>query len=174
MALQGSGQISLSNIATEMNQIAQNISLGGMSTSTSLNDQSPFKPNESQPHGMSEFYSYDHSFSSFKPLMGGTKNPSYSKWFNHCGDDIKFFYAHDGSKDSPNVGDKLYTNDRGSYILFPAAVTKIEGMEGPSSQWVAVTDSSGKITQLNSCEGIEGEDTGIGSPSGPDEDPFRR
>lgn len=170
MALQGSGQISLSNIATEMNQIAQNISLGGLSTSTSLNDQSPFKPNESQPHGMSEFYSYDHSYSSVKPLMGGNRN-DFGKWFDFCGDEVRFFYYHDGSKEMPVVGDRLYTSQFGSYVPFTAQLTKITAADaGPSggTSEIATTDSSGKITRLDSCEGLE-------EPSGPDElDPGRR
>lgn len=168
MALQGSGQISLSNIATEMNQIAQNISLGGLSTSTSLNDQSPFKPNEFQPHGMSEFYSYDHSYSSVKPLMGGNQN-DFGKWFDFCGDEVRFFYYHDGGKEMPSTGDRLYYPERGSYIPFGAHLTKItEADAGPSggTSYIATTDSAGKITRLDSCEGIE-------DPSGPGEDdPF--
>jgi len=162
MALQGSGQISLSDIAAEMSQLASNISLSGLSTSTSLNDASPAKPDESQPHGMAEFYSYDHNYSSLKPLMGGPQNSS-GKWFSFCGDKIQFFYYHDGGKDMPVVGNKLYTSNRGEYIPFNAFVTKIAaadaGPEGGES-YVAITDSTGKITSLNNCEGIEpGEGT---------------
>ena len=174
MALQGSGQISLSNIAAEMGLIQSNLSLGGLSTHSTLNDQSPLKPNESQPHGMGEFYAYDHSYSSLKPLMGGPRNSS-GKWYDFCGDDVMFFYYHDGGKDMPVVGDKLYTSDRGSYTPFSAFLTKITeadaGPEGAAS-YIATTDSTGKVTRLDSCEGI-GEPGEFGpSPSEPD-DPFK-
>ena len=176
MALQGSGQISLSNIAAEMGQIASNFSLGTASTHSTLNDQSPSKPNESQPHGMAEFYLYDHNYSSFKPLMGGTQNSS-GKWFDFCGDDIKFFYYYDGSKDMPVVSDKLYTSVKGSYVPFGSALTKITaadaGPEGGES-YIATTDSTGKITSLDNCEGVEQDpkEPGVGGPDEP-ENPFK-
>lgn len=169
MALQGSGQISLSNIASEMGVVASNLSLGGLSTHSTLNDQSPLKPNESQPHGMAEFYSYDHNYSSFKPLMGGNQNSS-GKWFDFCGDSVMFFYYHDGGKDMPVVGDKLYKSDRGSYSPFGAALTKIAAADAPpegGEYYIATTDSTGKVTRLDSCEGIEPTE-----PGEPD-DPFK-
>lgn len=176
MALQGSGQISLSNIATEMNQISQNISLTGLSTHSTLNDQSPFKPNEFFPHGMAEFYAYDHNYSSFKALMGGIQNDS-GKWFEFCEDEVRFFYAHDGGKELPMVGDRLYINDRGNYVPFGAHYTKIlpaiQGPEGGETSYIATTDASGKVTRLDTCEG---DVAGPGKPGAPDggEDPFGR
>lgn len=172
MALQIGGQISLSNIAGEMNQIGQNISLVAMSTSSTLNDQSPSKPNEAAPHGISEFYSYDHSYSSLKALMGGSENPTTSgKWFDFCSDDMKTFYAHDGSKDFPQVGDGIYLNDRGSYYLVGSSFILI-GHPEMTESFVVRTDN-GKVMDINSCEGIGGDpkEPGVG---GPDEDPFRR
>jgi len=159
MALQSSGQIGLGDIALEMGLVVQNISLTAASTSSTLNDASPSKPNESQPHGMAEFYSYDHSYSSLKTLMGGANNISGGKWFAFCEDKISFFYYHDGGKAMPMVGDKLYSSNRDEYIPFPSALTKIgAALQGPEEEiyYVATTDSTGTITRLDSCEGIEG------------------
>ena len=159
MALQSSGQISLSNIASEMNLLASNISLTAASTSSTLNDASPSKPNESQPHGIAEFYSYDHSYSSLKPLTGGQNNIGGGKWFAFCEDPITSFYFHDGGKEFPVVGNKLYSSNKGEYIPFPSALTRIASAEmGPeegNDSYVATTDSTGKITRLDSCEGVE-------------------
>lgn len=60
MALQSSGQISLSNIATEMGVSLSNVSLSTQST-TNVNQNSTSKPDGSQPHSISEFYGYDHN-----------------------------------------------------------------------------------------------------------------
>lgn len=176
MALQGSGQISLSNIASEMGLTASNLSLGTASTHSTLNDQSPSKPNESQPHGMAEFYSYDHNYSSFKPLMGGNVNSS-GKWFDFCGDEVRNFYYYDGSKDMAVVGDTLYMSDRGSYYPFGTGLTKISAADAPpegGEYYVATTDTTGKITRLDNCEGVvqDPKEPGVGGPDEP-ENPFK-
>lgn len=62
MALQSSGQISLSNIASEMGVSLSNVSLGTQST-TGINQNSAVYPDGSQPHSISEFYGYDHNAS---------------------------------------------------------------------------------------------------------------
>lgn len=68
MALQDGGQISLSNIATEMGVSLSNVSLGTQST-TNVNQNSTSKPDGSQPHSISEFYSYDHNASGAPELV---------------------------------------------------------------------------------------------------------
>lgn len=168
MALQGSGQISLQNIAAEMGQIASNLSLSSLSTHSTLNDQSPLKPNESQPHGMAEFYSYDHNYSSFKPLMGGNINTS-GKWPDFCGDEMRNFYYYDGSKDMAVVGDRLYTSNRGEYIPFGTGLTKISAADAPpegGEYYVATTDRDGKITQIDLCEGENPKEGEVEEPGG--------
>ena len=61
MALQSSGQISLSNIATEKGASTSHISLANMNLS--INSASPSQPNTATPHAMSEWYGYDHTYS---------------------------------------------------------------------------------------------------------------
>ena len=127
MALQLGGQISLSNITAEMGQINSNVSLTSLSTHSTLNDSSPSKPNETQPHAMSEFFAYDHSYSSLKNLMGSSQVSTRTKWFDVCVEDMKFFYFHDGSGKLPVVGDYIYTDQSGS--LTGTAHIKIQGAE---------------------------------------------
>ena len=158
MALQLGGQISLSQITAEMGLISQNVSLTNLSTHSTLNDQSPMKPDESQPHAMSEFFAYDHSYSSFKSLSGGVENPTFAgKWFNFCGDDISSFYSHDGSNDMPEVGDTIYINNKGDMTPIGTSHVKLSGEfdEKVGSSVFVATTNSGTVISINSCEGVE-------------------
>jgi hypothetical protein len=62
MALQTSGQISISDIKTEMSITTTNNSLAGGSTpvSTSLFGAAQSSLNKTAPHKISEFYGYTH------------------------------------------------------------------------------------------------------------------
>lgn len=66
MALQSSGQISISDILTEGGQSATraNTSLRDLEDGNvfTINTDSPSKPNGSVPNAISEWYSYDHSY----------------------------------------------------------------------------------------------------------------
>lgn len=82
MALQSSGQISLSNIASEKGVSLSNVSLNTLST-TSINQNSAVYPNGTQPHGISEFYGYDHNASppaSLTPInvSGPFESPAFA------------------------------------------------------------------------------------------------
>ena len=68
MALQSSGQIKISEIATEIiGNSEPNLSLRGLSGGTygaiNTNNAAADRPDGEPPHAMSEFYSYDHSAS---------------------------------------------------------------------------------------------------------------
>ena len=66
MALQSSGQISISDIKTELGtSSSSNLNLKGLETGTfgTINTGSASYPNGSAPYAMSEWYSYDHSAS---------------------------------------------------------------------------------------------------------------
>lgn len=65
MTLQGSGQISISNINVEkgLTSTTANSSLLTLST-TNINSASTYRPDTLQPHSMSEFHGYNHSASS--------------------------------------------------------------------------------------------------------------
>jgi len=62
MPLQSSGQISMSNIRTELGSMATNFSLSGAESGTyaAINQNSASRPNGQTPNAMSEWYSYDH------------------------------------------------------------------------------------------------------------------
>ena len=67
MALQSSGQIKFSQLSVELNQNATSelsISTAAEGGYETINTASTNKPNDSQPHAISEWYSYDHSASS--------------------------------------------------------------------------------------------------------------
>lgn len=67
MALQSSGQISISNICGELGASTSNASLASLSTATNNTDAcntSILPGSNAAPHGMSEFYNYDHSCTS--------------------------------------------------------------------------------------------------------------
>ena len=173
MALQIGGQISLSNISGEMGLIKSNVSLGKMSTHSTLNHQSPMRPNEIPPHNISEFYGYDHNYSSFKPITGGPKNSNRGKWFAACGDKADTFYAHDGEEDLPTVGDMFFINEKGQYNPVTDAHVKVEHPEKITITMIVTTDREAIIVDVNSCDGLEEpqdpKDPGVGEPV--DEEP---
>lgn len=97
MALTASGQLSLGDIATEMGVSLSNVSLTTQST-TGINTNSESKPDGSTPHSISEFYSYDHSATSYTTdgllldldagnvnSYPGTGTAVYSLYGNHTG-----------------------------------------------------------------------------------------
>lgn len=116
MALQSNGQISLSNIASEMNLIASNLSLTGLSTHSTLNNASANKPNEVAPHVLTEFYSYDHSASSapvLKMIMGSLPTTKYRDPEESCEYVPTNEYWHNGDSSIAMVGDRIYTDRDG-------------------------------------------------------------
>lgn len=155
--------------------VSSNVSLTNLSTHSTLNDESPSKPNESQPHGMSEFFAYDHSYSSYKSLSGGVENPTFAgKWFNFCADEINSFYFHDGSKEMPVVGNTIYINSKGNMMPIGTSHVKITAANSVEEEFPFVaTTSAGKVTAINSCDGVEPPKAG--EPGGGlEEDPFVR
>ena len=106
MALQSSGQIKFSQLSVELNQNATSefsISTAAEGGYETINTASTNKPNDSQPHAISEWYSYDHNASSLvdndyywlgdgvndtlrftnhsSNLFGSNDDFSYSGWF---------------------------------------------------------------------------------------------
>lgn len=120
MALQSNGQISLSNIASEMNFLPSNLSLTSLSTHSTLNNASANKPNEVAPHGLAEFYSYDHSASSgpvLKMIMASTPTTKYRDTSESCNYEPFNTYWHDGDSSIAMVGDKIYTSSDGKTLI---------------------------------------------------------
>tara|TARA_B110000483_G_scaffold172842_1_gene204585 strand:- start:243 stop:719 length:477 start_codon:yes stop_codon:yes gene_type:complete len=153
MALQSNGQISLSNISSEMNLIDSNLSLAGLSTHSTLNDASANKPNEVAPHVLTEFYSYDHSASStpvLKMIMGSLPTTKYrDPGPDSCSYVPVNEYWHDGDSSIAMAGDKIYIDRDGTKPLG-------SGLMAQSSEEVskvgAYITGSGIVEAVYLCE----------------------
>tara|TARA_B110000285_G_scaffold234990_1_gene314077 strand:- start:210 stop:689 length:480 start_codon:yes stop_codon:yes gene_type:complete len=154
MALQKTGQISLSNIATEKGVSLQNLSLQAESVFR-LNQFSALKPDGSAPHGVSEFYGYNHLFTPAPTLtsFAASELMFRSKAFDACGLETRSTAYHNGSGQYPAVGDKVYANSSGSTVLGwgAAAYGREQAFE---------TDSSSTVISLVMCGDV------IGGPGG--------
>ena len=115
MALAASGQISISQINTELGRTSTttNTSLAQCSDGTNgtINtaNATADRPNTTAPHSMSEFYSYNHTLSSVTLFLAA--GPSRS---SNCGSDIETKFYHDGSGTLPVRGDSIFTNSAGT------------------------------------------------------------
>ena len=152
MALQSNGQISLSNIASEMNLVPGNLSLAGLSTHSTLNNASANKPNEVAPHVLTEFYSYDHSASSapvLKMVMGSLPTTKYRDPSEACFYEPRNEYWHNGSSGVAMVGDRIYTDQAGKKPLG-------SGLMAQSSEEVAIVGAyitgQGQVERMYLCE----------------------
>jgi hypothetical protein len=120
MALQSSGQISLSNIASEKGVSLSNVSLNTLST-TSINQNSAVYPNGTQPHGISEFYGYDHNASppaSLSPITvsGPFESPAFACSAGSEFPSEQYYYSNPPNFVNPafGVGSTLFTDDAGN------------------------------------------------------------
>jgi hypothetical protein len=74
MTLTGSGQISFNDLRVELGISSQSpFSITSASTGlyVAINTSSPSYPNSSAPHAISEWYSYNHTYSACDPLNSG-------------------------------------------------------------------------------------------------------
>ena len=115
MALAASGQISISQINTELGRTSTttNTSLRQCSNGTNgtINtaNATADRPNTTAPHSMSEFYSYNHTLSSVTLFLAA--GPSRS---SNCGNEMGTKYYHNGSGELPTTGDSIFTNSAGT------------------------------------------------------------
>lgn len=124
MALVSSGQISISDIYTEINGSGPGLNAGiGMAelaggTYGTINTNSPSYPNDTAPHSISEWYSYDHSASgvSLTEWIGNGPHPMY---FNACGAEPDTAFYHNGGGPEPTTGDTVYTDSSGTSVAEP-------------------------------------------------------
>ena len=147
MALAASGQISISQINTELGRTSTttNTSLkqcsdgtnGTINTANGTND----RPNTTAPHSMSEFYSYNHTLSSVTRFAA-----AYNSRSNPCGAEMETNYYHDGSGTLPTTGDTIFADSDG-------AETAEDGYYLTSSLGgVQVTKGNGSITATFNCK----------------------
>ena len=119
MALTASGQISFSDINTELGQSSDaqlSLSDAAQGNVVTINTNSENTPDSSAPHSISEWYSYDHSASgaTYNEWTGDGPHPNSD---NACevSDPTTSFY-HDGTGGDPVPGDTVYTDSGGSNI----------------------------------------------------------
>jgi hypothetical protein len=135
MALQSSGEIKISQIATELGVGGEpDLSLGGLSNGSfgTINTANAVadRPDEEPPHAMSEFYSYDHSASSVTDsdyywlgdgvndtlrftnhssnLFGSNDDFSYSGWFRVDETSNQMQWLGSFSEASPNGSNQIF------------------------------------------------------------------
>lgn len=132
------------------------ISLGNMSTGAggfdAINSASSFKPNGTTPHGMSEFYAYDHDASSITQI-GSTYSGQYScsSWQTvsidvsaYKGKTVRFIFHY--------VSGTNYTGDlQIDQVAFPAFF-----QFGASQFWGQITSTFGTSSFTASSTGSNG------------------
>lgn len=164
MPLQTSGQISISDIISEIPSLAGDVSLYTLSTAN-INSASSSRPDGVAPHAMSEFYGYDHNFNPYT-LIPGTPIASATKtyWADLCYSPTMETY----SIDTPKVMVGTTVLDQYGNAL-PA--TALPGYISFGDQYVAQVERSGAISLLNDCERMGGPgDGGIGISPAPGDD----
>jgi hypothetical protein len=153
MAVPSSGELSLRGIRDEIgtnnyngSTSYTNISLNDLSIGTydTINICNPAanRPDGTEPHEMSEFYSYDHdigvtvsSFSCTNTTPSGTQV---------CGQDANSTLYHDGAGGTPTTGDSIYTTSCGT-------TTVGAGYFGLNTSSGVQTDSSGEVISTYTC-----------------------
>src|SRR6056300_2070133 len=108
MALTDSGQISFSDINTELGQSSDaelSLSDAAQGNVDTINTNSSNTPDSSTPHSISEWYSYDHSASgaSLNEWLGDGPHP-ISDFACEVEEPTTSFW-HDGSGGDPSPGD---------------------------------------------------------------------
>jgi hypothetical protein len=152
MALQSSGQISLSNIASEKGLSLSDVSLNTLSTSD-INQNSAVYPDGSQPHSISEFYGYDHlAGASGGPnvgsldLFGYFYDPGEACTFGPEMPPTTFFYDADGYDGRENT--KLFMDDtlNEPYVFEPF----VFWWYGDGNEYYLIGES-GAVIQIKRC-----------------------
>ena len=147
MALQKTGQISLSNIAAEKGVSTTSFSLAEQSV-FGINQYSMLRPDQSAPHSISEFYGYNHAVAP-PSLMTSFSTSSMmlrARAFEACGLETRSVLWHDGTGQYPVVGDKIYRDEYGELAAGwgAAAYGREQAFE---------TNSSSVVTALVMCGG---------------------
>lgn len=149
MALQSSGQISISDITGEIPFLNADVSLYALSTTQFINSSSSLRPDGNPPHAMSEFYGYDHSASSGPSLTAWTGSsqtyPNYYDVMIICGSSTNVTYYHDGGQMTPQINDRIYTNSSGTTTLNGVHVLAGWGD-------VITTNSMGFVDAITPCD----------------------
>jgi hypothetical protein len=148
MALQTSGQISMSNIANEKGETLSNVSLSTLSE-VNLNEDpcNPVNNTASAPYGISEFYGYDHRCST-QSLYEHTIAGAYRDNFEACidgGRSVESFIIYSDCQ-FLQAGCKIFMDSLGQEP-FPLA-----GWYFYNTASVALEIREGEISLMALCE----------------------
>jgi hypothetical protein len=147
MALPSSGEISFSEINTELGQSSDaqlSLNDAAQGNVAAINTNSANTPDSSTPHSISEWYSYDHSASG-----GSVTEFSAGGPFDFIGDacetqDNSGTFYHDGGGSLPTVNDFVYEDEDGGN-------TVQSGIYFVNSGYILTVEFSGKVSSVGSC-----------------------
>jgi|SRR5210317_707810 hypothetical protein len=148
MALPSSGQISFSDINTELGQSSDaqlSLSDAVQGNVVAINTNSENIPDESPPHPISQWYGYDHSAGG--GLTEFNAGGSFFFSFEACevGDNGGTFY-HNGGGSLPTYGDGVFVDDAGEVLADP-------GYYFVNTSYVFQVDDSGTVSDVTACGG---------------------
>lgn len=112
----GIGAISLADLSTSGNSNGSGTSFEANNTNNAASD----RPDGSQPHKMSEFYSYDHDATASLTSFASSGSPLIST-LNVCNQSTIYTKYHDGISALPSVSDVVYTSSSGGSSNYASA-----------------------------------------------------
>jgi len=116
MPLPSSGEISFSDINTELGQSSDaelSIDDAAQGNVSTINTNSANTPDSSTPHSISEWYGYDHSATA--GLTEFNAGGPFEESFLACEiQDAGGTFYHNGAESLPTNGDSVYEDDSGS------------------------------------------------------------
>ena len=131
MALQGSGEISIADIKTEIGSAS-----GSLRTLSNL-------AGKSSPDAMSEFHGYSHLTSYTSSDMGVFNETCHFSGSLHTLDQT---YYHNGSGTYPTAGDTCYSNSSGSSVLAAGYYTLGNSSSGNGNRnYIKISGTNGVV-----------------------------
>ena len=137
----GNGTISLESCATSGSNHSPQVIMEATNTS------SPSYPNGNAPHGMAEFYSYDHDFVARIALSVYTTSVAKGVFACSQTTDGTWYFPDT----TPAVNDQVYTAQAPGTGTPSAGKYGYKAIGSGSTDYRFEVDSSGVITSVNSC-----------------------
>ena len=149
MPLPDSGQISFSDINTELGQSSDaelSLSDAAQGNVVAINTNSENIPDESPPHPISQWYSYDHSATGGGLTEFNAGGP-FGELFEACeAQDTGGTFYHNGGGSLPTNGDGVFNDEEGT------AQAEV-GYFFVSTSYVFYVDDSGVVSDVTACGG---------------------
>ena len=150
MALPSSGQISFSDINTELGQGSDaelSLNDAAQGNVATINTNSTNTPDSSTPHSISEWYGYDHSATGGGSLTEFNAGGAFGFLFEACeAQDNGGTFYHDGGGSLPTYGDGVFSDEEGSSPAEP-------GYYFVTTSYVFQIDDGGSVSDVTACGG---------------------